>query len=91
MVLDYYREKVEGKARAYAALHLIVTPEYLRRVSAEQPELQVFALRLDRGLSSPETLAQVPGRAQVERALTDHGYIVPGGGGFGELLNNSWV
>ena len=26
-----------------------------------------------------------------ERGLDDHQYIVPGAGGLGEVLNNSWV
>jgi uracil phosphoribosyltransferase len=30
-------------------------------------------------------------RWDEERGLTDLGYIVPGAGGVGELLNNSWV
>jgi uracil phosphoribosyltransferase len=68
-----------------------VTPEYLQLVRERHPQVQVFALRLDRGLSAPEVLGTAPGTVELERALTDHGYIVPGGGGFGELLNNSWV
>lgn len=90
-VMEHYREKVEGTARVVAALHLIVTPEYLRLVRERHPEVQVFAMRLDRGLSDSSVLGQLPGTSELERALTDHGYIIPGGGGFGELLNNSWV
>ena len=90
-VLDHYKSSVEGTARGFVALHVIVTPEYVRRMAETHPELQIFALRLDRGLSDPEILDQLPGRSQLEKALTNHGYIVPGGGGFGELLNNSWV
>jgi hypothetical protein len=52
----------------------------------------VYALRLDRGLSSPDVLAAVPGeRWDEERGLNDHHYIVPGGGGLGEVMNNSYV
>jgi hypothetical protein len=37
-------------------------------------------------------LATVPGeRWADERGLTDHHYIVPGGGGLGEIMNNSFV
>ncbi|MCO4744085.1 MAG: uracil phosphoribosyltransferase [Proteobacteria bacterium] len=90
-VLEHYESEVEGTPRLIAALHLIVTPEYLRRVSRLHPHVHVFAMRLDRGLSDVETLGELPGRVAIERALTDTGYIVPGGGGFGELLNNSWV
>ena len=40
----------------------------------------------------PEVLATVPGtRWGEERGLDDHQYIVPGGGGFGEILNNAYV
>jgi len=51
----------------------------------------VWTARLDRGLSSAEVLKQRPGtRWNEERGLNEHGYIVPGAGGLGELLNNSW-
>ncbi|TNE83930.1 MAG: uracil phosphoribosyltransferase [Deltaproteobacteria bacterium] len=90
-VLAHYRDKVDGTPRAIVAMHVIVTPEYLSLVREKHPEVQVFALRVDRGLSDAEVLAMAPGASRDERALTDHGYIVPGGGGFGELLNNSWV
>jgi hypothetical protein len=52
----------------------------------------VYALRLDRGLSPAEVLETVPGeRWSEEKGLTDHHYIVPGGGGLGEIMNNSFV
>lgn len=73
-------------------VHLIVTPEYLRHVTTHHPEVSVYALRLDRGLSSPEVLATTPGTHwERERGLTEHHYIVPGGGGLGEVHNNSFV
>lgn len=88
--LKLYR--AQGKPRRAIALHCIVTPEYLRKVSVECPELQVYAIRLDRGLSSPEILRTVPGTHwEKEKGLNDRHYIVPGGGGFGEILNNSYV
>ena len=37
-------------------------------------------------------LATVPGsRWAEERGLTENHYIVPGGGGLGEVMNNSYV
>ena len=51
----------------------------------------VYAFRLDRGLSAPDVLASVPGtRWDEERGLDDHHYIIPGGGGMGEVLNNAF-
>ncbi len=73
-------------------MHLIVTPEYLRNVLRAHPDTIVYALRLDRGLSTEEVLATVPGtRWDDEKGLDDHQYIVPGAGGVGEILNNAWV
>jgi uracil phosphoribosyltransferase len=91
-VLNHYASTVGGKPQKVLALHLIVTPEYLRHVTMNHPEVQVYALRLDRGLSDPEVLATMPGTHwERERGLTDHHYIVPGGGGLGEVINNSFV
>jgi uracil phosphoribosyltransferase len=74
----------------FFALHLIVTPEYLAHMHRHHPDVDVWALRLDRGLSAPDVLALPPGRRwQEERGLDDHAYIVPGAGGIGELLNNA--
>jgi uracil phosphoribosyltransferase len=78
--------------RSVFLLNLIVTPQYLKRVRTTHPEAHVFAVRLDRGLSAPEVLASVPGeRWAEENGLNEHDYIVPGGGGFGELMNNAYV
>ncbi len=83
--------KTLGKPKALIAMHLIVTPEYLAKVTSECPELQVFTLRLDRGLSSSEVLQEIPGkRWKEEKGLNSHHYIVPGAGGLGEILNNSY-
>lgn len=91
-VLNHYASSVQGHPKQVVALHLIVTPEYLRHVTASHPEVQVYALRLDRGLSPPEVLETLPGTHwERERGLTDHHYIVPGGGGLGEVINNSFV
>jgi uracil phosphoribosyltransferase len=90
--LDFYKSNVEGKPKKFIALHLIITPEYLKRISETHNDLVIYAVRIDRGLSKPEILKTVPGeRWNEERGLDDTQYIVPGGGGFGEILNNSYV
>jgi uracil phosphoribosyltransferase len=90
--LDHYKTRLEGKPGRCITMHLIVTPEYLRNLLRAHPDALVYALRLDRGLSSDEVLATVPGtRWDDERGLDDHQYIVPGAGGVGEILNNAWV
>lgn len=88
---NHYKSKVGGTPRAMIALHLIVTPEYLKNVTTHCPDMKVFALRLDRGLSAPHVLNETPGKLwSHEKGLNDHQYIVPGAGGLGEILNNSW-
>jgi len=88
--LDLYKKM--GKAKKYVALHCIVTPEYLKQVTAKHPDLVVYAVRLDRGLSSDAILKTIPGESwNQEKGLNDHHYIVPGGGGFGEVMNNAYV
>lgn len=90
--LRYYKDKVPGNARKMIALHLIVTPEYLRKVLAAHPDVVIYALRLDRGLSDKETLNSIPGKHwDKEKGLNGKQYIIPGGGGFGEIMNNSFV
>ena len=90
--LRRYRDEIPGTARRLIAVHMIVTPEYLRRVTAEIPEAQIYAIRLDRGLSPADVLQLRPGAAwDKERGLNNKQYIVPGGGGFGELINNAWI
>jgi uracil phosphoribosyltransferase len=90
--ISMYKEKVEGPARCYITMHLIVTPEYLKRMQQDHPDVIVYAIRLDRGLSSDSVLSSIPGTHwDEERGLTEHQYIVPGGGGFGEIINNCLV
>jgi len=90
--VDHYKKTVQGRAARYLALHLIVTPEYLKNVQAKHPDLVIYAVRLDRGLSSARALGALPGAYwDEERGLNDQQYIVPGGGGFGEIMNNSFV
>jgi uracil phosphoribosyltransferase len=90
--IETYKKKVPGTPRKIINLHLIVTPEYLRNMTRAHPDVTVYAIRLDRGLSVPDVLATVPGtRWEEERGLDNHQYIVPGGGGFGEIMNNAYV
>jgi len=90
--LEMYREKVAGKPRKIICVNLIVTPEYLKRITSRHPEVLVYAIRLDRALSAPKVFDTVAGQLwDQERGLDDRQYIVPGGGGFGELMNNAYV
>jgi uracil phosphoribosyltransferase len=90
--VKYYKSQIKGTALKYIAINLIITPEYLARLTKDHPDLAIYAIRLDRGLSASDVLKTVPGtKWKEERGLNDKQYIVPGGGGFGELLNNSYV
>jgi uracil phosphoribosyltransferase len=90
--IETYKKKVPGNPRKIINIHLIVTPEYLRNMTKAHPDVAIYAIRLDRGLSSPEVLGTIPGtRWDEERGLDEHQYIVPGGGGFGEIMNNAYV
>jgi uracil phosphoribosyltransferase len=91
-VFRLYRDELGGDPRRVVAVHLIVTPEYLRRITSDFPKVRVYAIRLDRGLSDSTVLDTVPGeRWEAEVGLNEHQYIVPGAGGLGEVLNNAWV
>jgi uracil phosphoribosyltransferase len=88
---EHYKNSVAGNAKMMIAMHLIITPEYLKKVTTLCPDLHIFALRLDRGLSSTEVLDDLPGKHwEKEQGLNSHQYIVPGAGGLGEILNNSY-
>jgi len=90
--ISHYKNRVQGNAKKMIALHLIVTPEYLKGVLSAHPEVVIYALRLDRGLSTQAVLETPPGTHwDQEHGLNDKQYIVPGGGGFGEIMNNSFV
>jgi uracil phosphoribosyltransferase len=90
--IDVYKGQVAGKPRKIINVHLIVTPEYLRRMRDSHPEVLVYAVRLDRGMSPEHVFDHTPGELwDEERGLNDHQYIVPGGGGFGEIMNNAYV
>ena len=91
-VIDHYKNVVTGEPANLVAVHLIVTPEYLKRMTKQFPSLKIFAIRLDRGLSNPEVLDTVPGSQwDHEVGLNETQYIVPGAGGVGEVLNNAWI
>jgi uracil phosphoribosyltransferase len=90
--MTHYKTKLDGTPRAVIAMNLIVTPEYIARVTKDHPDAKIYAFRLDRALSPREVLSTVPGtRIAEERGLDGHQYIVPGAGGIGELLNNAWI
>lgn len=89
--INVYKRDIKGPARRYICLNLIVTPEYLRRMKKDHPDVVVYAVRLDRGASPPDVLRELPGkRWEEESGLTEVQYIVPGGGGFGEIMNNAY-
>ncbi|NRA76125.1 MAG: uracil phosphoribosyltransferase [Planctomycetes bacterium] len=90
-VIQHYREQVEGTPKAIITAHLIVTPEFIRALTSEVPGVQIWALRLDRGSSPAEVLKMIPGQDSRESGLNEVDYIVPGAGGVGEIINNSWV
>lgn len=90
--INHYKQNVEGKPLRFIAMHLIVTPEYLKRITESHPDVEIMAIRLDRALSSSKALASEPGLYwNEEKGLNAKDYIVPGGGGFGEVMNNSFV
>lgn len=90
--IDRYKEEIGGTPARWVTLNLIITPEFLRNVLQRHPEVRIYALRLDRGLSSPEVLQSVPGsRWDEECGLNEVQYIVPGAGGLGEVINNAFV
>jgi uracil phosphoribosyltransferase len=90
-IISFYKKNISGTPQGIIAAHLIVTPEYLRRMKKDHPDVKVYALRLDRGASESHVLENKPGSMwDLESGLTDKQYIVPGGGGFGEIINNSF-
>jgi len=90
--ISIYRDEVEGTPRKIICAHLIITPEYLKKITTIHPDVSIYALRLDRGLSPEEIMETVPGeRWEEETGLNERQYIVPGAGGLGEIINNSFV
>lgn len=91
-VAQIYGDLPGGPPRNIVAVHMMVTPEAIVRLAQTAPALRIYAGRLDRGLSPEDVLRTTPGtHAERERGLNDVQYIVPGAGGMGELMTNSWV
>ncbi len=91
-VIKHYKEKVPGRAAKFIAVHMMITPEYIKNVTETHPDVQIYTARLDRGFSSKKALQAAPGTHwSEEKGLNDNQYIVPGAGGVGELINNSFV
>lgn len=90
--IEHYKKNVKGTAAKFIAMHLIVTPEYLKNVTNAHPDVEIVSIRVDRGLSPAHVLESIPGKFwDIEKGLNSADYIVPGGGGFGEIMNNSFV
>lgn len=80
-----------GRPAKVVLLPMIATPEFMRCTLDSIEDVSIYAARLDRGLSDPEVLNSPPGTHwERERGLNEQCYIVPGAGGMGEVLNNSW-
>ena len=91
-IISQYKNVVKGTPKRWISVNLIVTPEFVKKVHDTHPSAEVFAIRLDRAFSSKDALSKKPGELpDQEKGLNENGYIVPGGGGFGELSSNAWV
>ena len=89
--ISHYKDNVFGEPLKFITLNLIVTPEFVQRVKKDHPDAIVYAIRLDRGASDDEVINSIPGTyPDRESGLTENDYIIPGGGGFGEIMNNSY-
>ena len=87
-----YREEYGTNPARVITMSLIVTPEFIRTMRSAHPDVVIYAIRVDRGMSDPSVLTTELGeRWDEESGLNDVDYIVPGGGGFGEIMNNSFV
>ncbi len=88
--MQHYRERSEGRPTRFVCVNLIVTPQYVKRLVTEAPDVTIHAIRLDRGLSPQDVLDRPPGELwDRENGLNAEDYIVPGAGGVGELINNA--
>lgn len=89
-VINLYKEK--HKNIKVIVMHLIITPEYVRRINSLHKDVEIIALRYDRGLSSDKILKSKIGEFfDEEKSLTETKYILPGAGGLGEVINNNDV
>lgn len=90
--ITHYKAEHGSNPARIITMNLIVTPQFIRTMQDVHPDVVLYALRVDRGMSGADVLSTGLGeRWDDEDGLTDKHYIVPGGGGFGELMNNSWV
>lgn len=90
LACNLYKQQAGGPPKRVIAMHLIVTPEYLDHMRKMHPDVEIWAIRLDRGMSSATILDTIPGLYPgEERGLNERQYIIPGAGGMGELLNNT--
>jgi uracil phosphoribosyltransferase len=90
--IDYYKANHGDAPRRIITMNLINTPEFIRTMQARHPDVVMYTLRLDRGMSDVTAFERRLGESPaLESGLSEVDYIVPGGGGFGELMNNSWV
>ncbi len=90
--LRHYKKNVPGREKKFISIHLVITPEYIQRLTAENPDLVIYALRLDRGTSTEKIRQTIPGtQPELETGLNATQYIVPGLGGVGEILSNSYI
>ena len=88
-VLNLYK-MMKGEPKKIIIMGLIITPEYLKNVRRHFPEVIIYSARLDRGLSPEDVLDDIPGKNwNREKGLNKEGYIIPGAGGLGEIINNT--
>jgi uracil phosphoribosyltransferase len=90
-LINYYRETFPNHSAHFIVLNLIITPEFVQKLSNMKNEkLSLFTLRLDRANSTSDALTKKPGEDQSnESGLNEMSYILPGAGGMGELINNA--
>ena len=90
--IEAYLARGLGKPARIITLNLIITPEFITRIQDIDYDVEVYGVRLDRAMSTSQALESMPGTHRLEESgLSPSSYIIPGGGGFGELMNNSWI
>lgn len=90
--IDHYKKNIKGNAIKFISVHLIITPEFIKKLKSTHPDVIIYAGRIDRALSEQEILKLKPGQdIENEFGLNEIQYIVPGAGGVGEIINNSFV
>ena len=90
-VMNHYQTLNLGTPFMWATINLIITPEFIRNTLAARPNLNLFTLRVDRGMSNKKILSSALGQyPSQEKGLNQNDYIIPGGGGFGELMSHVW-